>query len=307
MSNNPDFVSAVHVDEPYGYKGGSSTYQTAYASEQQELNPNPDRQNPIKQYQDVGWAIAFILHIIVVVALAVTGLGSNQVNHGQHDSPGGLFVTLFITGGSAIGLSCAALSFMMNNSETLVQTALFFSVGCSLLVAVLGFMIGSLLMGIMGLVSFAIGICYARAVWSRIPFAAVNLKTALTAIRQNMGLTAVSMGFTGVAFAWSLLWFLGLGASLSENSLWVVFLLVRTRLARLLLCHYYPMNEILKHYVTLIVFFLHHSSYPTTGSTKFCKTLCTLRRLGRLPRGGSSPMKHLRVGVRRSLIVSHDL
>lgn len=53
---------------------------------------------------------------------------------------------------------------------------------------------------------FLIFCCYAKAVWSRIPFASVNLLTACTAIRKNCGVIFVAYFFVALAFAWTLLW-----------------------------------------------------------------------------------------------------
>ena len=53
---------------------------------------------------------------------------------------------------------------------------------------------------------FLIFVCYARAVWSRIPFASVNLLTACTAIRKNGGVVIVAYFYLALAFGWTLLW-----------------------------------------------------------------------------------------------------
>jgi hypothetical protein len=79
--------------------------------------------------------------------------------------------------------------------------------------------------GVLGLLSFLVGIWYAKVVWPRIPFAAANLNTALTAVRQNMGLTVVAYVFLAIAFCWSIFWFLGVGGALAGNNLPIVFLL----------------------------------------------------------------------------------
>lgn len=223
MSNAP-IIQGVAVADPYDKS--SSPYHAApshYAAAGDQES-SPLRQTPNHQFQDVFWAIAFYAHLIVVLCLIIVGAqSSGGVTSGSY---GGLMFTVTVTGATSLGLSIAALSFMMQNAESLVQTALYFSVGSSLAVGILGFIAGSMLMGILGMVSFVIGICYARAVWPRIPFAAVNLKTALTAVKQNMGLTALSFVVTAFAFVWTLLWFIGLGSSLEGNNLVVVFLLV---------------------------------------------------------------------------------
>ena len=66
-------------------------------------------------------------------------------------------------------------------------------------------------------------ICYAYAVWSRIPYAAANLRTALTAVRLNMGLVVVAYAFMVLAFGWTLLFFMGFGNSLQQASYPVLF------------------------------------------------------------------------------------
>ena len=63
-------------------------------------------------------------------------------------------------------------------------------------------------------------------VWSRIPFAAANLNTALTAVRSNLGLTVVAYAMLALAFGWIAIWSVGLGEALSASSGAVVFLLL---------------------------------------------------------------------------------
>jgi hypothetical protein len=115
---------------------------------------------------------------------------------------------------------------MMRYTTELVKIALVFSVIMSAVVGILGFMSGQLMMGIMGLAMFAIGICYAKAVWPRIPFAAANLNTALTGVKANMGLTVVAYLMMILAFGWSMLWFIGLGEALSSSDSITLFFLL---------------------------------------------------------------------------------
>jgi hypothetical protein len=56
---------------------------------------------------------------------------------------------------------------MMKFPNAIIKTALVFTVGMSLLMAVFGFLSGQIFAGVMGIVMFAIGICYARMVWER--------------------------------------------------------------------------------------------------------------------------------------------
>jgi hypothetical protein len=233
-------VQGVAVDAPYGqqqsYQPHASAPQENYGDSgasllgedkiytHQELKDQ--RQNPRKQFQDVIWAVLFYVHLIVVVGVCVYMFaGGNGVQVENSVDVGDLLFVVGVCGLVGVGLCTLALKFMMDNAETLVQAALIFSVAASLTMAVFAFMSGNLVMAIFGLVAFAIGICYAYAVWHRIPFAAVNLKTALTGVKANLGLTFVAFLFIGIAFGWSFLWFLGLGNALSGSSLVVVFFL----------------------------------------------------------------------------------
>lgn len=99
---------------------------------------------------------------------------------------------------------------MMRFPETLVKSALIFVVVLSLAWCILAFLSGSYLAGIFGAIFFFIGLCYARAVWSRIPFATANLVTAATAIKHNCGVTQEALLAALLAFGWSILWSIAL-------------------------------------------------------------------------------------------------
>jgi hypothetical protein len=202
--------------------GGEYTTATGEYATQGELREL--RQNPIKQYQDVGWAFLFIAHLAVMIVVLTMGLMTYEGNVSS-GSYGNIIFMVGVTGVTAIGLATAALSFMMNNAVTLVKSALIFSVITSLASGIAGFMFGSMMMGILGILSFLVGIWYAKVVWPRIPYAAANLNTALTAVRSNMGLTVVAYLFLTIAFGWSVFWFLGLGDALAGSKLPIVFLL----------------------------------------------------------------------------------
>jgi len=86
---------------------------------------------------------------------------------------------------------------------------------------------GEVLMGVMGLVSFAVGVCYAYFVWPRIPFAAANLNTAISSIRANLGIALLAYLFLAIAFCWTLLWSASAAsavASLGQGALFLFFL-----------------------------------------------------------------------------------
>ena len=70
----------------------------------------------------------------------------------------------------------------------------------------MSFLAGGIFGGVIGLIFFAIGVCYARAVWSRIPFATANLVTGITAIQTNFGVTFFAYLFAILAAGWSFVW-----------------------------------------------------------------------------------------------------
>jgi hypothetical protein len=70
----------------------------------------------------------------------------------------------------------------------------------------LAFLSGAIAGGVIGVIFFLISVCYAWAVWSRIPFASINLVTAITAVKANLGVVLYAYFFTILAGLWSLAW-----------------------------------------------------------------------------------------------------
>ncbi|KAI2497093.1 choline transporter-like protein [Fragilaria crotonensis] len=103
------------------------------------------------------------------------------------------------------------------DSFFLIKTALIFVVVLSGLWAAYGFIIGAYVMGIFGAIFFLLGVCYARAVWPRIPFATANLVTGCTAIRGNCGVIFTSFLFEALAFGWTILWCLACFGTFSST------------------------------------------------------------------------------------------
>jgi len=221
MSNIP-FAQGVAVPNEKSKLGGYSAVPVQGQQYDQVPNVTLDtgsRPAAQKSFQDVPWAVLFWAHLGVIIFLIVSGLRNiSSTDNANLSLDRGIVFMVSASGLAAVGISSCCLSFMMNKAETLVQTSLAFSVFCSFAVGVLGFMNGSALVGILGLLSFAIGVCYANRVWHRIPFAAANLATALAAVRANLGITIVAYLLTAIAFLWTVFWFLGLGSTFSADS-----------------------------------------------------------------------------------------
>ena len=196
-----------------------------------------------QKFNDLPFAIAFVSHLVVMLYFLV----AHAVGGGGEGGDGGYIgVAYFVSvcGLFSIGLSTVALGFMMKFSNMLVKMALFFSIGLSLGVGIMGLLSGQILMGVMGLVSFAFGVCYAYFVWGRIPFAAANLNTALSAVKSNMGLAGVAYFFLFVAFGWSIWWSVAAGGAMDGVGSGIVFLF---------LVSYYWVHQVLQNMVHVTV------------------------------------------------------
>jgi hypothetical protein len=177
-----------------------------------------------KQFRDVPWAVLFWLHLAAMIVIIAMNMSAME-DGGDFSAYNGVIWMVGVTAVASIGIGSFSMGLMMRYPTELVKVSLVFSVLMSLLVGILGFMAGQMLMGGLGLVMFFIGICYAKMVWPRIPFAAANLNTALTAVKANMGLTVVSYFSLLLALGWSMLWFIGLGEAVSSSNGITLFLL----------------------------------------------------------------------------------
>ena len=182
-----------------------------------------EQQHQQPQFRDGIWAVLFVVHLVAIIVIISLNISNMEVGIG--DTYNGVIWLVGVTGVTSIGVGSAALSLMMRYATELVKISLVATVIMGGIVGVLGIMSGQMMMGVMGLLMFAVGICYARAVWPRIPFAAANLNTALTAVRCNMGLTVIAYFMLFLAFGWSIMWFIGLGEALSSSNGIVLFLL----------------------------------------------------------------------------------
>ena len=88
----------------------------------------------------------------------------------------------------------------------MIKAGLIFTVVVGLAWTVWSFMIGSYIAGAFAVIFFLITLCYVRAVWSRIPLAAINMVTAGTAIKANLGVSLFAMLFTALEIGWLVLW-----------------------------------------------------------------------------------------------------
>lgn len=101
-----------------------------------------------------------------------------------------------ICGVFAIIVSALALAFMMVMSRRLVYVALVLSIGVSFAWGTIGIGISpQSFVPITGIITLLLSVGYMFVVWERIPFASANLTTAVTGVRDNLGLVGIAFFF----------------------------------------------------------------------------------------------------------------
>ncbi len=193
-----------------------------------DLKPDAPAGRPCR---DMFWGLLFYAHIFLLAGLAFTftpvmiqdvaeGVEQggqrmlrmleegNYVN-GNSDyeiSPTALTVSLCLSSIYALGVSSLALGFMISFAEVLIKLALFFNIVFFGILAVFSFLGGAVGAALMCLLMSVFSAYYAYRVWDRIPFAAANLVTAVTAVRANMGLAFYAYLSLLILFGWSIFW-----------------------------------------------------------------------------------------------------
>jgi len=163
----------------------------------------------------------------------------------------------YTCGAFAIIVSALALAFMMAMSRRLVYVALVLSIGVSFAWGTIGIGISpKSFVPITGIIALMLTVGYMFVVWDRIPFASANLTTALTGVRDNLGLVGVAFFFQFLALVCSIYYsftFVGLHDAmhygelfdLSENSMIAIDLL--------LFVSFYWTYQVLRHIVMVTV------------------------------------------------------
>lgn len=147
------------------------------------------------RFRDAPFAVLFYLQIISIIIVAIVVPVKVSKNH-DSDASGisqkGLLLFFLAVAGVAFFLAAFSLLIMTIYSQFLVQTSLFSSIFVSILMAVLALLQNNVPGFIFGALLAVVSCCYAVAVWGRIPFAAANLKTGLTAVTENYGVLFIA-------------------------------------------------------------------------------------------------------------------
>ena len=167
------------------------------------------------------FAILFYIALIAIIIVAATygadalengtiddgtdNGGSSSSSGSSVDYSGYITITVIVTFLSFIGAGLG-MSLLFCIPQFLIKAALIFTVVMAGVWCGIAFATGNLFGGILGAIFFAISICYAYAVWSRIPFATANLVTACTAIKANLGVALYAYVFALLAGLWAIGW-----------------------------------------------------------------------------------------------------
>lgn len=163
--------------------------------------------------QDGIWAFLFLLQLVLVGSLGIVwGSGgswppNDSTSHFQFS---GFAILILWTSLGASAISSLALFVMTRWAAELIQISIIFNICVSLSFAILCLVQNVMAGAITGLIIFAIGILYARAVWPLIPWAASNLETAMTAIKTNLGVTIVGFGMIVLTIGFTMVWLLAI-------------------------------------------------------------------------------------------------
>lgn len=175
-------------------------------------------------YRDACFGIFFWLQLATVVTLsAMYATGRIEVNY-EDLSAGGSSrrflkktsdddispLPILVGGLSSLVvaplLAVGIFSCLANNASSLMKLSIYAAIGINLVLTLV-----LLFSGAIG-PAFATGLgafftwMYARAVWSRIPLAAANLKTAITSIQSQLGVAFLGITSLPVYILWFALW-----------------------------------------------------------------------------------------------------
>jgi len=211
--------------EPYGEPTGVFNQQETTISfgnpgiQQHQQQPN--------QFRDPIWAIAFLVHLAGMLFLIFANI-ANAEGGGGGDAASytGIYTLIAIAAAVSIGFSTGSIALMTRYPTEMVKAGLIFSVVLMGAVALSLILAGGMFGIIFGIFMFGITIYYVKIVWQRIPFAAINLKTALSAVKSNMGLGVIAYLIMGAAFAWTGFWLAGMATTLQTSDGGVTFLLL---------------------------------------------------------------------------------
>ena len=145
--------------------------QPSFGSSPQPVHNNgnggdPDHQPARGGCKDPLFAILFYINVGAIVVVAILYGPGAFSSTSSFDYTGYIYAAA-ISAVLSLIFSALGLAVLMCIPETMIKIALIFVVAMSGIWAVMAFLSGSIVAGVVGLAFFAIGVCYARVAWSR--------------------------------------------------------------------------------------------------------------------------------------------
>jgi len=167
----------------------------------------------------------FVAIFAVAIALGVPAMqkmtDADEVNSVSLNAPDyyGLIYGCCVAGVFSLLFSALSLAVMSCCPKLLIQISLLFSLVLSGLMVGYCFYLGQIAAACFSMLFFALSLCYAYCVWRRIPFAAANLATGLTAVKTNAGVVVVAYLVVIVSYAYAVLWMVALAGVYDKEGL----------------------------------------------------------------------------------------
>jgi hypothetical protein len=161
--------------------------------------------------RDPIFALLFWGHLVTMIGLAgAWGIPAYQKttnDSGDTDfSYQAVYKICALTAVASLVISVVMLSVMMCCVTFMIKISLLWTVAVSGAAMVWCFYYQQWMGAAFAALALLCGMCYARAVWSRIPFAAENLKTGVSAVRSNLGIVFYAYAFGALTVVYSMVW-----------------------------------------------------------------------------------------------------
>lgn len=118
----------------------------------------------------------------------------------------GFFKGALVCGIFGLVLSAVLLMILVKIPKIMIKASIFAQVSLAVFWVIISVAVKQYFAAVIAGIFLAITVCYAFAVWSRIPFATANLKTACKAVNSNCGINVIAYFMVFLAFGWSMLW-----------------------------------------------------------------------------------------------------
>jgi hypothetical protein len=178
----------------------------AYIPQMQQIVQSQLEDNANNGYDDGSYRKSFRM----LKTMMRRHLENGDYDEEDYDDEVNIFINIFPYYGIAfvgsILLIVLSMSLMFNCAEILIKISLILNILMSLAAAIGSLLIASIELVLLWSFATVVTLYYTCCVWKRIPFAAANLTTAVTAVQANIGLVFYSFISVLLVFAWAILW-----------------------------------------------------------------------------------------------------